>query len=160
METTKGILVVSEGGKTYCLPGGAAKDGESWKVAALRELEEETGLKADECSYLFDCNGRIQRDIKGGFFRDAHKVYLMRVSGVPEPKNEIKHVAYIKDANVSLSYTTKKIIRKYLEAEQIPKASKECNSSPTSLQLNTLSRHGKYNWHPEASLSAKLWKSA
>ncbi len=108
-------MVVSEDGKKYHLPGGAAKGEEKWENAALRELEEETGLKAQECAYLFDCSGRIQRDIKGGFFKDAHKVYLMKASGAAEPKNEIKYVAYTKDANVNLSHTTKRIIKKYYE---------------------------------------------
>ncbi len=115
VDTSKGILVVSENGKTFLLPGGAAKDGENRRDAAIRELEEETGLKATECSYLFGYSGRIQRDIKGGFFKDAHKVYLMKVSGAAEPKNEIKHVAYTKDANIKLSYTTNRIIKKYFE---------------------------------------------
>jgi hypothetical protein len=30
VDTPKGILLVSEDGKTYCLPGGAAKGEESW----------------------------------------------------------------------------------------------------------------------------------
>ncbi len=115
VDTSKGILVVSEDGKTYHLPGGAAKNGESRKDAAIRELEEETGLKATEYSYLFDCTSRIHRDIKGGFYQDTHKVYLTKASGVAEPKNEIKHVAYTTDSNVNLSGTTKKIIAKYLE---------------------------------------------
>jgi hypothetical protein len=42
-------------------------------------------------------------------------VYLTKASGVAEPKNEIKHVAYTTDSNVNLSGTTKKIIAKYLE---------------------------------------------
>jgi hypothetical protein len=58
---------------------------------------------------------RVQRDINGGFFIDAHKVYLMNASGVAEPKNEIKHIAYTKGSNVNLSHTTKRIIEKYFE---------------------------------------------
>jgi 8-oxo-dGTP diphosphatase len=116
IDTFRGILVVSEKGKTYNLPGGAAKDGESRRDAALRELEEETGLKADECSYLFECNGHLQRDKRGGFFRDVHKVFLMRTSGTAKPKNEINYLAYTKDDPVNLSSTTKRIIKKYYKA--------------------------------------------
>jgi hypothetical protein len=37
----------------------------------------------------------------------------MKVSGVAEPKNEIKYVAYTKDFNANLSFTTNRIIEKY-----------------------------------------------
>jgi 8-oxo-dGTP diphosphatase len=117
VDTCRGILVVSEDGKKYDLPGGAAKEGESRREAALRELEEETGLKADKCAWLFEYNGRIQRSVKGGFFKDNHKVYLMKVTGAAEPKNEIKHIAYTKDSKVTLSYAANQIIKKYSEAE-------------------------------------------
>jgi 8-oxo-dGTP pyrophosphatase MutT (NUDIX family) len=115
VDTPHGILVVSENGKTYNLPGGAAKGKESRQDAALRELEEETGLKATESFYLFEYAGRIQRDIKGGFFKDLHKVYLTKVSGVAKPKSEITHVAYTQDPNIKLSNATKRIIQKYFE---------------------------------------------
>ena len=139
VDTSKGILVVSEDGKTYCLPGGAVKGEERWKDAALRELEEETGLKASDCLYLFDFKGRIQRDIKGGFFRDAHKVYLTETCGEAEPKNEITHISYFvypNNGNVGLSYATRRIIEKYLEekADSSLKTLKDRNSLPTLFQ--------------------------
>jgi 8-oxo-dGTP pyrophosphatase MutT (NUDIX family) len=104
---------VSEDGKTYDLPGGAAKDCESRKEATIREVQEETGLTTKECQYLFDCSDSIQRDIKGGFFRNSHKVFLIKPSGTAQPRNEINHIAYTTDCNVNLSSATKKIINKY-----------------------------------------------
>jgi 8-oxo-dGTP pyrophosphatase MutT (NUDIX family) len=104
---------VSENGKKYDLPGGAAKGEESRRDAALRELEEETGLKGEECTYLFDFTGRIQRNIKGGFFKDAHEVFLIKTSGTEKPQNEIQHITYTSDPNVNLSFNTRRIIEKY-----------------------------------------------
>ena len=46
VDTPKGILVVNEGESTYYLPGGGARIGESGRNAAIRELLEETGLRA------------------------------------------------------------------------------------------------------------------
>ncbi|XHH10614.1 MAG: NUDIX domain-containing protein [Candidatus Bathyarchaeia archaeon] len=110
------MLVVRENGKKFDLPGGAAKDGENRKNAAIRELEEETGLKAVDCCFLFECRGHIQKSVKGGFFQDFHKVYLIKINGAAKPKNEIEQVAfYTKNSSLSLSFAANRIIQKYLK---------------------------------------------
>jgi len=47
VDTPNGILVVSEGGRTYYLPGGVARKGESRRKAAIRELRGGNWLDSD-----------------------------------------------------------------------------------------------------------------
>ena len=68
VQTPKGILVVAGKRKMFLLPGGGAHPTESRQRAAIRELEEETGLQATSCKYLFPYNepthglhGKIKR---------------------------------------------------------------------------------------------------
>lgn len=105
VDTNKGILVTSGRKKTFLLPGGVARKSESRKRAAIRELEEETGLKAYSCKYLFRHRG---------FAR--HKVFLIKAKGHARPRHEIKHIAYWKPgSHLHLSNSTKEIIERYLE---------------------------------------------
>jgi 8-oxo-dGTP pyrophosphatase MutT (NUDIX family) len=62
VHTPNGILVVSEGGRTFLLPGGVARRHESRRSAAIRELKEETGLEAVDCSYLFEYKVKVHKD--------------------------------------------------------------------------------------------------
>ena len=57
--TKKGILVVSDKKGVYMLPGGGARKKESRKEAAIRELNEETGLDVKEIYHLFGYLGKI-----------------------------------------------------------------------------------------------------
>ena len=104
VDTPEGILVVRGRGNTYLLPGGGAHRHESREKAAIRELEEETGLKALDSTFLFEYRGRI----------NAHKVFLVRTSGTPEPRREIRQIAYSNGSNVKVSSTTRGIIERYL----------------------------------------------
>ncbi len=115
-DTPKGILIVSGRKKLFILPGGGASKKESRKDAAIRELEEETGLKTKSIKYLFRYKGSVHRSYSGGHFRDHNKVFLVETTGVPKPQHEIKYVAYYnKDSDINVSKTTKKIIDTYLE---------------------------------------------
>jgi 8-oxo-dGTP pyrophosphatase MutT (NUDIX family) len=113
VETPDGILVVSESGKLFLLPGGGARPNESRRRAAIRELDEETGLKTIKCTFLFSFKGRIHKDFRGGHFFDEHKVFLIKAHGVAKPRNEIKHVAYFNGSNVKVAAGSRKIIEKY-----------------------------------------------
>ena len=50
----------------WSLPKGKLEPGESWETAALREVEEETGLRCElgeevGRTYYVDCQGRARR---------------------------------------------------------------------------------------------------
>ena len=113
IDTPNGILVVSKDGRNFLLPGGGARRNESRKDAAVRELREETGLEAVEIAYLFEFAGVKHTGARGGIFRNAHKVFLVTATGVPEPGQEIVAVAYHSDSGLKLSYSAQKIIERY-----------------------------------------------
>ena len=54
----KFLLVREKGAKRYSLPGGGIEKGEPEMVAALRELDEETKLRASQTEYLFQHEGQ------------------------------------------------------------------------------------------------------
>lgn len=114
VDTPSGILLVSENGKRFSLPGGGARHHESRETAAIRELEEETGLKATDSSFLFEHLGPIHRTYSGrGYYRDAHKVFLIVSAGVAKPRKEIKALAYSNTPGIQLTTATKDIVEKY-----------------------------------------------
>lgn len=103
VDTLDGILVVSQDGKTFLLPGGGAKSNESRMNAALRELTEETGLVPTGCIFLFEYESHTT----------FHKVFLIKCSGIAKPSHEIRYVTYFTGNNVRLSSGTKAILEKY-----------------------------------------------
>jgi hypothetical protein len=76
----------------------------------MRELQEETGLTPLGSKYLFSYKGKPHKDFKGrGYFRDCHKVFLVKTHGTPTPKREIKKIAFFKEgSSLKLYYSTKK----------------------------------------------------
>jgi 8-oxo-dGTP diphosphatase len=113
VETPEGILVVSLDGKKFLTPGGGAHRSESRKDAAIRELEEETGLKGVVMEYLFEFTGVTHKGARGGLFRNAHKVFLVSATGVAEPRREVKKIDYYNGSGLRLSYSAQKIIERY-----------------------------------------------
>lgn len=113
IETEQGILLVSEDGNRFSLPGGAAEKGELDIQAAIRELREETGLCAYSATYLFSHLGGIrQRGM--GYNRNHHQVFLVEAKGTPTPQQEIKAIHFYRAGDaIKISNSTRKILEKY-----------------------------------------------
>lgn len=114
VETNQGIILVSaKSAEFYLLPGGGAELYESRKQAAIRELFEETGLKATSAIYLFSHIGETYL-YKDNLSKNCHKVFLIKSSGIPEPRNEVKYIKYYNLGDqTKLSKSTNDILEKY-----------------------------------------------
>ena len=106
VETDKGILLTSMSKGPFLLPGGGANKGESRFSAAIRELQEETGLIANYAKLLFNYESHS----------NMHTVVLIKAKGVPKPRSEIKYIDYFKiGKDIKMSKATKDIIEKYYD---------------------------------------------
>ena len=108
VETERGILLTAMGRGGFLLPGGGADRGETRFRAAIRELEEETGLQAYEAKVLF------QHDS----YHHRHTVVLVKASGTPSPTKEISKIAYYTPETgdaLDISRGTRDILDKYYE---------------------------------------------
>lgn len=119
VETQRGILLTAgRSGKSFILPGGGAKRGESRFMAALRELTEETSLLPYATEIIFKHKGKIKPTMSVKHkFQDQHTVCLVKASGTPRPGGDnAKRIAYYyPGCNVWISTTTKEIIERYYE---------------------------------------------
>lgn len=120
VETDQGILVTAGRSGKFLLPGGGAEKGESRTQAAVRELREETGLKAYSVQFLFRYQGSINIKKNGTRWRDHHTVCLIKAHGRARPRHEIKYVDYYTpDCHVNISRTTEKIIKRYYRIQKL-----------------------------------------
>jgi len=117
LETPRGILVNATRTGKFILPGGGTKPGEGRLQAAVRELREETGLRACAAVELFSYEAppHAMRE-----FQDFHKVFYIRAPGAPVPMSEVKLVAFVAvgQAEVdgrAVSPVSMDIIRRYAE---------------------------------------------
>ena len=118
VETKKGILVGAID-KTFILPGGGAKRRESRKKAAIRELEEETGLRTKSIKYLFEDYGIKWKNHKGKWIKNHSKVFLIEAEGIPKPSHEMKKIGFWKpESKINLGIGSRMIIERYLKEKE------------------------------------------
>jgi len=87
------VLLVARARGRWTLPGGIVKRAESPLEAAVRELEEETGLAAHTFEYLFQFGG----------FTKRHHVFdaLLPEDAEPAPGNEIARCGWFRPSKVA-----------------------------------------------------------
>lgn len=118
VDTPAGVLIAAGKSGRFSLPGGAAERGESRKAATVRELEEETTLKALSMQFLFSYTAQI-RWRKTGWVRDEHKVFLVQAEGTPQPTQEIRELRFYQPGDsVKMSDAARIIIDRYWRLKQ------------------------------------------
>lgn len=85
----------------WSFPKGKLEAGESWEEGALREVEEETGLRCE----LGDEVGRTHYDVEDG--PKEVRYYRMASDGDPVAQNEVDEVRWVPfaEARELLSHT-------------------------------------------------------
>jgi ADP-ribose pyrophosphatase YjhB (NUDIX family) len=112
-----------EGKIVWTLPKGHLEKNETWLVAALREVEEETGWKCRSRGLLSNVTYRFRRDGKPVFKRVRwYRMEPIEKTGKPDA-DEIRRTKWIdaKKAAKSLSYPSDgRVLSRYLRSELAP----------------------------------------
>jgi 8-oxo-dGTP pyrophosphatase MutT (NUDIX family) len=105
---TELLLVKERGAKTYSLPGGEIKHGESSIIAAVRELREELHIEVMEIIRLRHCD----------FTGHLNRHHVCKVSAIGDPKlnSELEGFIWCDISSpfpVHISDSTKTIMNRY-----------------------------------------------
>jgi 8-oxo-dGTP diphosphatase len=98
----------------WALPGGYLNSGqESLEQAAIRELYEETGLRAEESNlYLTGAYSRVDRDPRGHVI--SHAYYVARCTGELRAGDDAKEARWFPVTELpKLAFDHEKIIQDY-----------------------------------------------
>lgn len=122
------ILMIFRRGK-WDLPKGKVDPGETIKEAALREVEEETGIRNLELGKLIVQTYHVYKDRKGRVLKRT-SWYSMRIrdkqQGVPEESEGISEVRWIKGSLAKkLRQTFPNILEVFREAGRMPESFKD-----------------------------------
>ena len=84
----------------WAFPKGKLEPGETWEAAALREVEEETGLRCELAGYA----GSTRYPVRAG--TKEVRFFRMTAAGEAEPRNEVDAVRWLglEEAQALLTY--------------------------------------------------------
>jgi len=84
----------------WAFPKGKLEDGESWEEAALREVEEETGLRCELGEYVGSTHYPMREGMK------EVRYYRMSTDAERQPRNEVDDLQWVtfEEAAALLSY--------------------------------------------------------
>lgn len=107
-EKNRQILLVRKPRSKWALPGGKVEIGEAIAVAAIRELQEETGLNVDQLLYIFELEA-------GNTLHHVFEAVVLNAENAT-PQNEISECIWYSLSSIydlDTSDATKAIVRSF-----------------------------------------------